>query len=755
MAAAAAGTTRTWRADGPVAPRRRARNVPFAAALVATLVALALLAVHVHVRPIPGVEDLEGLTIDARFHVRGPRAPAASDIVIVGLDDRTRRANYDIFISRAAWAQFLDKLAAKHPRLVALDLFFDEPEVVLPPALAARVRALAAEAPEPAPPGSQLARMQTTLSDIAARLRGDELLARSIAAAGNVYLGASFTGGAATAAAPPHELDAAAIGQVAIADGGGARRPDTAGSVAVTLPALAAGAAGAGSVNYTRDPDGVTRSMPLAVAYGGRYYTSLGLSVALAATNQARQTSYIVGASTLRAGDRTLPLGPHASATLDVLGPGAFPRISAADIMAGATPDADLAGKLVFVGFTHQAYDKVATPLDRLADGVELHATLAENILANRLLDHAGPLTTGLATAALCVLVALAQLRRIRRRAWVPPVVALAVIAGYLALAYSLFLRGTLIDVGAPCVLATAVLLAATIGGLATEGREKAQLRATFSRYVSGEVVDQLVADPSRARLGGERRELTVLFSDIRGFSKLAEAMAPEALAALLGEYLTPMTELVLASGGTLDKYIGDAVMAMWSAPLPLPDHAARACEVALRMQEELAVLNVAWAAAGKPTLAIGVGLNTGTMVVGNMGSAARFDYTVIGDEVNLASRLEGLTKEYGAAVLVGEATARAAGAGFVLRELDVVRVSGRATAAPVFELLGRAGVAVDPAYAAALALYRARELPAARAAFAAITGDRPAAVMAARCAILEATPPSAGWDGVYDQRGK
>jgi adenylate cyclase len=214
------------------------------------------------------------------------------------------------------------------------------------------------------------------------------------------------------------------------------------------------------------------------------------------------------------------------------------------------------------------------------------------------------------------------------------------------------------------------------------------------------------------------------------------------------------MTDLVLASGGTLDKYIGDAIMAFWGAPIDMPDHAARACEVALQMQDALAALNRAWARAGRPPISIGVGLNTGPMAVGNMGSAARFEYTVLGDQVNLASRLEALTKEYGVGILAGEATARAAGGGFAFREIDLVRVKGRAGAAPVFELAGRAGAA-DHAFAEALALYRDRRFGEARAAFAAKAGDPAAAVMAARCEILEASPPPPDWDGVYEQRSK
>ncbi|MBV8758296.1 MAG: adenylate/guanylate cyclase domain-containing protein, partial [Deltaproteobacteria bacterium] len=328
-------------------------------------------------------------------------------------------------------------------------------------------------------------------------------------------------------------------------------------------------------------------------------------------------------------------------------------------------------------------------------------------------------------------------------------------IALYIVAAQLVFAHGLIIQVAAPCVLSLIVLGAATVGGLATEGREKAHLRAVFSQYVSRTVVDRIVEDPARMKLGGERKELTVLFSDIRSFSAFAEGMGPETLASFLGEYLTPMTELVLDSGGTVDKYIGDAVMAFWAAPVDMPDHAARACEVALRMQEALVALNEKWKREGKPAIAIGIGINTGAMAVGNMGSAARFEYTVLGDQVNLGARLEALTKEYGVGILVGEATAKAAGTGFVFREVDVVRVKGRASAAPVFELVGRAGTQTDERFTEALTAYRKRSFEDAQRLFAALEGDPVAEAMAKRCAHLATEPPPLDWDGVYEQRSK
>ncbi len=731
---------------------RRQRNVPLLTALAATVAVVGAVAIHQWGTALPGLDALEGLTIDARFHLRGPRAPASDRVVIVGLDDATRARNPEVFQTRRGWAKLIRALAGYDVKLIGLDLFYSAPELILPAPLVADVRA-AAQLPAGDDPTAQ--RLAKVVGAVAEELRGDAVLADAIADAKRVMLGAYFRTGTGPSPAEPPGLERARHGEVADSGGGGARRPAHAEGVDFTLPDIGKGAVGAGGLDSFTDPDGVTRRIPLAIELGGRYYMPLGLAMALADLGQPGDTTYLVGSDTLTAAGRALPVGRAGSIALDVLGRHELPRVSAADVLAGTAPRSALAGKLVFVGFTFSASDKVATPLDPLADGVELHATLAENFLSGHVLAFAGPLAAVLATAVLGAIVALAQLRRIRRRAWVPPVAAVGAILLYVVLAQLAFAHGTIVAVAAPIAGTVIVLGAATIANLATEGREKAHLRAVFSQYVSRSVVDRILADPARARLGGERKELTVLFSDIRGFSAFAEAMGPEQLARFLGEYLTPMTDLVLASGGTLDKYIGDAVMAIWAAPVDLPDHAERACEVALRMQEELAKLNPRWQAEGKPPISIGIGINTGAMAVGNMGSAARFDYTVLGDQVNLASRLEALTKDYGVAILVGEATAQAARGKFVFREIDLVRVKGRAGAAPVFELVGRAGAAVDPRFAEALAAYRRRDFSAARAAFAEVAGDPAAAAMAVRCGELAAAPPPESWDGVYEQRSK
>jgi adenylate cyclase len=294
--------------------------------------------------------------------------------------------------------------------------------------------------------------------------------------------------------------------------------------------------------------------------------------------------------------------------------------------------------------------------------------------------------------------------------------------------------------------------------GVATE-EMKAGLRS-FGKYVPADLVRALLASGKEARLGGEPRALTLFFSDIAGFTALAETLPEEALVAHLGEYLGALSEEILALGGTVDKYIGDAVMAFWGAPSANPGHAAAACTAALRCQRRLRDLRPGWQAEGRPPCPTRIGLHTGEVIVGNIGSAGRLNYTAIGDAVNLASRLEGLNKRYGTECLLSEETFRQAGAAIVARPLDWVSVAGRTAAVLVYELLGAPGevdptaVAVAECYTEALDAYRRQDWAAALAllgpALEIRPEDGPSRLLAARCARYRDQPPGEGWDGVH-----
>jgi adenylate cyclase len=310
------------------------------------------------------------------------------------------------------------------------------------------------------------------------------------------------------------------------------------------------------------------------------------------------------------------------------------------------------------------------------------------------------------------------------------------------------------------------MFVAATTWRFAAEEREKRRARETFGRFLAPAVVDDVLASGGAVRLGGDKRVLTVLFADVRGFTSIAEKLDPRALLELLNEYLTPMTEIIVSGHqGTLDKYIGDAIMAFWGAPQEQADHALRACRAALAMVERLDALRARWREEGRPEVDVGIGINTGPMSVGFVGSQDRFyNYTVLGDAVNLASRLEGANKEYGTRILLGAETRAAAGGAVVARALDVVRVKGKREPIRIHELLALAPA--PPALAAfverfeqGLSAYEARRWDEAIARFGeadALRGGDPASrAYVERCEAMRRAPPGPAWDGVFQMRSK
>jgi adenylate cyclase len=739
------------------------RNWPLLAAIGAAVLCVLAYVAHGRVIDLPGLDDLERRSIDLRFRMRGPRPLRDNGIVIVGLDDKTRKEAPEVFQTRRGWAKLIRALGEQHPRAIALDLFFSSPEIILPAALAQEVRTAAAAAAADPAPSPALTQARATLDKVVEELKGDEVLAAAVADAKVVYLGAAFRlieKSTDRPASPPRFPAGLEKGEVGEAVGGAPTAP-AAFAVSSSLPAIAKGAAGAGAVNHYRDPDGVARRMPLVVELGGHYVASLGLSLAAVKTDQP--TRFFAPSGAVSLGPRTIP-SSHAAVRINYLGT-PFPRVSAADVLAGRIPPGELEHKILLVGFTYAAYDKVPTPFDPLTDGVELHATLAHNLLYDGVLRDA----TGFANFAAIILVGLCgvmlQLHVVRRRAWLPIVGTVAVLLVWMLMVQLAFERRSIVTgMVAPMFTLAVVTAVGSAVALATEGREKARLRSAFARYVSRAQVDRIVNNPQAAELGGKRKEITVLFSDIRGFSRLSEGLEPERLAEFMNQYLTPMTELVLASDGTLDKYIGDAVMAWWNAPLDVTDHAATACNTAIAMIDALRPLNAKWRTEALPQVQIGVGINTGPMSFGNMGSEKRLDFTVLGDAVNLGARLEALTKEYGVDILVGEGTRAAAGSGFVFRELDRVRVVGKDRAARIFQLVGKPGqttLATEDLvmWERMLNFYRARDFDSAETELRALAGrhpnDGPTRVFLERVRDLAASPPGANWDGVYDQRSK
>ncbi|MGE3177055.1 MAG: adenylate/guanylate cyclase domain-containing protein, partial [Vicinamibacterales bacterium] len=362
-------------------------------------------------------------------------------------------------------------------------------------------------------------------------------------------------------------------------------------------------------------------------------------------------------------------------------------------LLAGETPKVDPAtfkDKIVFVGVTASGlFDVFETPFSRgRMPGIQVHAAVADDVLSNRPLAAApGSARAALVVSAALVVGVLGALVPV----WWAACGSAVLIAALTLAVTRAFAGGLWINVTQP-VLAAVVALFGTAGyQYFVEGRERRKIAGLFGRYVSKDVYEQLVADPSLARLGGQRREMTVLFSDIRGFTSVTEQGEPEAIVGTLNEYFSRMVDLVFLHRGTLDKFVGDMVMALFGAPLDDPDHADHAVRAALDMVRELRVLNERWAGEGRPTLDIGIGINTGPMIAGNIGSEAIMSYTVIGDAVNLGSRLESLNKQYGTHIIISDSTRQRLKGNYALRPLGEVVVKGKSRAVSIFEVLGRA----------------------------------------------------------------
>jgi adenylate cyclase len=402
--------------------------------------------------------------------------------------------------------------------------------------------------------------------------------------------------------------------------------------------------------------------------------------------------------------------------------------------------------------------------------GVEVHANILDNLL--HLEDRGrGFLARGfneeMIDIAVIVIFGLGFGSWFgRTKPLVSTLSALGALAAFSLLAYAAFAQyGRWLSFVIPSLTLVATYASITSFRMIFEEGEKRRIRKTFAQYLSPGVITLMEKEPGKYfRPGGETKELTVMFSDIRNFTGQSEGLAPDELVQWLNEYLGAMTDILFANQGTLDKYIGDAIMAFWGSPYPQPEHAANACKCALQMQEDLAYLNSRWRADGRKPMQVGIGINTGPVNVGNMGSERRFSWTVMGDNVNLASRLEGLTKEYGVRILISEATYLAVCNDYVCRELDRIRVKGKNQAVKIYELVGPASKYQECAgllggFADALSAYREQRWPEAAALFARLLeqhpADGPTQVFLQRSRELMQASPAAEWDGVFVMKTK
>jgi adenylate cyclase len=638
------------------------------------------------------IRQLELRVLDWHARLRGPLPPPAG-ISIVAIDETSLA-----LVGRWPWprtrtAEIIQRLADGGARVIALDLLLNEPDensrLVLARTLAERYRSLGLA--RRAGAGAEFGQV---LEGALADADTDEALAQAMAATRRVVLPYFFV-------FPPEEtkaldddgrrlLNRSRI--VGFAGPGSEQAFDArqAAGVLLPLPRFVAASAANGHVNVYPDPDGALRQVELVIRLGDGLYPSLALESARLALGLPRTRVRLAADHTVQLGTTAVPVNENGRLLLTYYGGArSFPTIPAVDVLTGPSPP-DVRDQVVLVGFTAQGLmDVRPTPFDSVMPGVESHATAIANLLEGRgLRQPAGLDLLELLAVVLLGLVGPLALPRVGA-IW-GTLVALTLAAGTTGLVHLGFRSGLWIALLPPLVALGVGHLGSVTYQVLTEERERRWIKQAFRQYVPPAVVEQIGRDPGKLTFGGERRILTVLFSDIRGFTTYSEEHPPEEVVSALREYLTSLVEVVFRHRGTLDKFIGDATMAFFGAPFDNPDHALQACRAAVEMSDVVARLNERWKSEGRAPFITGFGVATGEMLVGNFGSSQRFTYTVIGDQVNLGARLESLNKDYETArhIIISQGTYEMVRDHVVVRPLGSVTVKGKHQAVDIFDLV-------------------------------------------------------------------
>ena len=708
-------------------------------------------------------------TLDLRMVSRGKLAPGG-ETIIAAIDEQSVSELGRWPWPRTTIARLVDQLKKGGAKAVGFDIVFSEPD---DNTNLKTINALAAEMKKS---GISDANVISLLNKKRTAADTDAILATSIHQAENITLGYFFQ-----FPRKGHEKDLAHITAHRIADNAtriensryamvnsATDKPDDsylprAYAPEANIASLANAAQNSGYFNMLPDSDGSYRWSPLVIAFGNNYYSSLAVSLVHAYLDfpalSLNLESY--GAKNVGIGDILIPTNESGQLLINYRGPPrTFPHYSVADILNGSIPPETFTNKIVLVGATAIGiYDLRVTPFSSTYPGVEIHATVIDNILRQNFLTHSS--FTHLMDICAIIFFGLAVGLLIPRlRPISGMIAAFLMVVAFVAVNFFVFFRFNIwLNLVYPFVTMAMIYLGITIYHYFKEEREKKKIRGAFQYYLTASVINEMLKDPAKLKLGGDKKDLTVLFSDIRGFTAISEKLTPEALVALLNEYLTAMTNEVFQHDGLLDKYMGDAIMAIFGAPVSQPDHARRACLTALAMMKALRQLQKQWKNEGRPVFDIGIGINTGDMVVGNMGSEMRFDYTVMGDMVNLGSRLEGTNKEYGTNIIISEFTYEKVKGSMCCRELDGVRVKGKIKPVKIYELLGEKNDEVNfkdliDAFAKGLARYREGKWDEAIAAFQCVLDIRPGDFVSMmyreRCKNLKEHPPNEPWDGVF-----
>jgi adenylate cyclase len=628
-------------------------GIALAIAVVAALMAIGLARTNF-------VEDVELMTYDWRMRLTArPEAPS-EDIVLVSIDDDSVRRMAPL-VGRWPWprlahASLIDYLSRAPAKVIVYDVLFTEPDM----------------------------RRFDVGDQEWTGAESDAAFAASVKQANNVVLGADAAAEALVDESRAMQNDDSNRPRREYTNTGRCVEPRP--RVVPPIEVLDRAARSIGHTLMIRDPDGPLRKHIPFVRGGDMLVPSLPMAAVLLATN---------GTASAPDSDLCPPLFAYRGPTLGANGRVTFKDYSFYDLfyseeqlLAGEKPQVDpsvFKDKIVVVSATASGtYEVQVTPFGQGIAGGEIHANVIDGLLRDRRIEPAARATGVVLTVASAVIVAAPGALL---GAWSLGAIAAVLLALLVWMSVTLFASGTWLPLMMP-----ALAIGLAFGGQLAwqyfvEGREKRQVKKLFSRYVPRDVYDQLMADPDRAALGGRRRTMTVLFSDVRGFTAMSEKATPEEVVGQLNEYFSKMVDVLFEHRGTLDKFVGDMVMGLFGAPLDDPEHAEHAVQAALAMTRALDELNQQWAAAGRPQLDIGVGISTGEMVAGNIGSQAIMSYTVIGDTVNLGARLESLNKDYGTRIIISDATRTALKGQYDIRPLGEVTVKGKSRPVAIYEV--------------------------------------------------------------------
>jgi adenylate cyclase len=731
-------------------------------------VLITLFSLFIYSLDLPFFELLESKAYDFKVSLRDPR-PVSGQVVIVAIDEPSLKREGRWPWSRTRLAKLVDQLSESGVAVIGFDFLFPERETHV------SLDKIKKEIAKKKVSGISPQKLNSLLDEVG---DSDARFAEAIRRSERTVLGYFVYTTAEQAAEDFAEmmgskefelLDFSQYSMVQSSDESITTdflQPIYA--VGLSLPSLVDAANSAGYVSFPPERDGVIRFMPMVRAHKEAVFPPFSLQL----LREATQLSAVVRifphrVGEVRLGDSPIPVTEQGDFLVNYYGPmQTFTYLSASDVLDGTVKPIQLKDKIILIGATAAAlHDLHTTPYGPLYPGVEVHANIIENILQQDFLERPSwvpvlDMIIILVTGILLGLVALYF------KAVGTAVLLVVGVGGYLVCDYILFTQqGLWVSTVFPVFSQFLVYFGITLYRFTFEEKEKRFIKSAFSQYLAPAVVDQLVENPKLLNLGGEDKVLTAFFSDIAGFSSISEQLTAGELVILLNEYLTEMTDIVMQYEGTVDKFEGDAIIAFFGAPIDFKDHATRTCYAALDMQKRLAQLRNIWKKNGRHELFMRIGINTGEVTVGNMGSENRFDYTMIGDPVNVAARLEGTNKQYNTETILSEFTYDLAKNDIEARELDSIRVVGKKEPIKIYELLGRKGEMEDhirlilPHFQEGLEHYKNQRweegITSFENALNLYEDDGPSLTYFERCITFQYHPPPPDWDGVFAMRTK